>query len=279
MVRIVSLATTILSTLVVLPNIICVVNIGAVVVGATAVVTASDDPLHHTIDFLNQYKPSHDRNLSQDYIRRNAQLALSAYNSQGWPKPPWEIFLNDVAPYAALSERRTDWRDVFFTTLQREIAGKTTIGDAISVVNNATWRVFTEKPIVFIAAPANEINNYDPFETISGKNTNGTAGSSCTGLAVFLTYAMRSVGIPARVAGTPHWNKGAKVCPNGDADAECGDHNWIEVYNNDQWIFLSPPSATKPNTGWFYPYPTEVQVPLSIHFCFFVHVSICFLYF
>ena len=31
--------------------------------------------------------------------------------------------------------------------------------------------------------------------------------SSCTGLAVFVALGMRSVGIPARVAGVPHWNK------------------------------------------------------------------------
>ena len=39
-----------------------------------------------------------------------------------------------------------------------------------------------------------------PFELLRGRN------GSCTSMAVFLTAALRSVGVPARIAGTPQWN-------------------------------------------------------------------------
>jgi hypothetical protein len=126
-----------------------------------------------------------------------------------------------------------------------------------------------------------------------------------TGVAMFLAFSLRSVGIPARVAGTPHWDKGPKVCPHGDADAPCGNHNWVEVWVlgddhdvNDAethsssstksssaggWHFLSPlddgssSSSSSDSSGssnirkkmagldegWFVPYPSSVQTPLS----------------
>eukprot|EP00494_Astrolonche_serrata_P009302 UN09353 len=84
------------------------------------------------------------------------------------------------------------------------------------------WQI-TDPPIVFIPAPPNEVNNYSPFEVMTGLHTGGVPGGSCTSLAIFLVNSLRSVGIPARVTTVPHWNKGNKVCPNGDADAPCGD--------------------------------------------------------
>jgi len=48
-------------------------------------------------------------------------------------------------------------------------------------------------------------------------------GASCTGLSILFVQALRSAGIPARVAGTGAWN----------GNETEGNHNWVEVYTND----------------------------------------------
>jgi len=131
------------------------------------------------------------------------------------------------------------------------------------------------------------VNNFDPDQVRFGKYTDGVPGSSCTGLAIFLVCALRSVGFPARAAGAPHWNKGPQVCPHGDASPPCGNHNWAEVWIEGGWHFISPAnegcgSGERPRSisggegekaaenlpafldhGWFYPQPAGVQTPQS----------------
>merc|ERR1712232_1348444 len=89
-----------------------------------------------------------------------------------------------------------------------------------------------------------------------------THNASCTGLAIFLVDALRCAGIPARVAGVPHWNKGPKICPHGDEDADCGNHNWVEVWVDGQWHFLDQHGEKNVlDQGWFYPNDVRFQVP------------------
>ena len=78
---------------------------------------------------------------------------------------------------------------------------------------------------------------------------------------MFLTAACRAVGIPARVAGVPHWDKGSETCPDGDADAACGNHNWVEVWVDGEWAFVDQDGNKELNTGWFYPGDTGFQQP------------------
>jgi len=73
-----------------------------------------------------------------------------------------------------------------------------------------------------------------PFETME------TGVATCTGLSILLVDACRSVGIPARVAGTPLWNN------------ESGNHTWVEVWDGD-WIFTGAAEQDPAgfNRGWF----------------------------
>ena len=68
------------------------------------------------------------------------------------------------------------------------------------MINTHVWNIVTPR-IKFIAAPSDEVNNYSPFEVMNGTFTGGVPGGSCTSLAVFVTAALRSVGLPARVTG------------------------------------------------------------------------------
>jgi hypothetical protein len=66
-------------------------------------------------------------------------------------------------------------------------------------------------------------------------------GASCTGLSILFVQALRSVGVPARIAGTGAWNGNESI----------GNHNWVEVYTNDcgnsssdkcdAWSFVEAP--------------------------------------
>ena len=68
--------------------------------------------------------------------------------------------------------------------------------------------------------------------------------ASCTGMSIYMSSALRTIGIPARVVGTPAWH-------NHKAD---GNHNWIEIYMpglnskdvHDPWLFFGP----KEGSGW-----------------------------
>jgi len=49
--------------------------------------------------------------------------------------------------------------------------------------------------------------------------------ATCTGLSILLVDAFRSIGIPARIAGTPMWTNMR------------GNHNWVEVWIDGKWYF------------------------------------------
>lgn len=54
-----------------------------------------------SISFLDMHRPSRDANLSQVFLQRNVDLALEARAAEPWAKEvPWDLFLNDVLPYA-----------------------------------------------------------------------------------------------------------------------------------------------------------------------------------
>jgi hypothetical protein len=81
-------------------------------------------------------------------------------------------------------------------------------------VGESDWWIYSSTRVI-----ENSSLNYSPLVH---------SNSSCTGLSVFLVAAYRSVGIPARVAGVPHWLKGPSICPDGDESPDCGNHNWGE---------------------------------------------------
>ena len=73
-----------------------------------------------------------------------------------------------------------------------------------------------------------------PYETIEAKM------ASCTGLSILLIDACRSVGVPARFAGTPLWTN------------KSGNHSWVEVWDG-QWHFTGggEPVGDTLDKAWF----------------------------
>ena len=176
------------------------------------------------IKFLNMHRPARDLGLSQDYLGRNVRLAMTARVETIYGcDVPFDLFLNNVLPYAVMTEPRESWRQDFYTKLAPLVKNASSTKEAVLAVAAGVWDAWGPPTIKFVAAPPDAVNAYSPLQVLAGHN------ASCTGLAVFFADACRSVGLPARVAGTPHWNKGKKECPLGDADPNCGNHDWNEV--------------------------------------------------
>lgn len=176
-----------------------------------------------------------------------------------WAKTvPKNTFLDAVAPYANVNEARVNWRALLSGSpgaIIDTLAGSTSIVEAQASINGYTdanasvWTVLTEAPIVFRSEQTPLI--YDPMSTVV------FGYASCTGISILFVDALRSVGIPARLAGTPAWN-GAIVN---------GNHNWVEIWRPSSagggaWS----PIEGKPAGGG-----ESIDDPCSLWFCNAAH--------
>jgi hypothetical protein len=216
---------------------------------------ASDSEEAQCLEYLIANMPQTDlESLTGEYILQNVRLALAARHDNHWAEAvPWDIFLDYVLPYASLTEPRDPWRPLFYTLFAGAAKTFQNLTEAALTMNAKSYSI-VDPPIKFAPAPLNVVgvNHYSPFEVMAAHN------ASCTGLSVFLVDACRSIGVPARVAGTPHWN--LPSCAS-DADPNCGNHNWVEVYVDEGWAFVDQDTTSPLNTGWFYPGNTQYSVP------------------
>lgn len=177
-----------------------------------------------------------------------AELALEARKNHSWAADvPWDIFKNWVLPYASVNEARSDWRRLFGATLGPLVAKATSRTEALQEANKGLWSALRpQAPIVFKHQQTPLI--YDPMSTIA------YGFASCTGISIVLIDALRSVGVPARLVGTPAWN----------GELKNGNHNWVEVWlepgavkaDDDGWVFLEGAPAgggslSDPCSKWF----------------------------
>jgi hypothetical protein len=157
-----------------------------------------------------------------------------------------DVFNEYVASYANVNEGRTNIRPLLAEAVGAMIDAAqerpTDIEGIVTLINSNMWKEETNnlgKTVVFKGSQTPLI--YDPMSTL----VYGFA--SCTGVSILFVDALRSVGVPARVAGTPAWND---VYENGN-------HNWIEVYNGGEWQFLEAAPAgggetlANPCDKWF----------------------------
>ncbi len=162
--------------------------------------------------FLLQNAPDSDlQTLSAAFLRAQVQLAFEARMAAPWKAQlPEAVFFNDVVPYASLSERRDDVRGQLRTLSLPLIAGIASPGQAALTLNRKLFPLVKVKYSTERAKP-----DQSPIESMQS----GIA--SCSGLSILLVDACRSVGIPARVVGTPMWANGR------------GNHTWVEVWDGD----------------------------------------------
>mmetsp|Transcript_93891 Transcript_93891/g.169584 ORF Transcript_93891/g.169584 Transcript_93891/m.169584 type:complete len:353 (+) Transcript_93891:22-1080(+) len=188
---------------------------------------------------------------SEEYLRNNAAYALKARAEVPVAAAvPLELFLHGVLPYRNVDEPVDEWRPGFFQVLAPIAAEAKTLREAVEAV---VPRIFTElrasrkvtnepnaTPVVFKA-------NCTPAIMAPISETLHQGYASCTGMSILVVNGLRSVGIPARVVGTPLWN-----VESG------GNHNWVEVWTgegDDGWQFFdaAPTEKLTLNEAWFVP--------------------------
>lgn len=195
-----------------------------------------DEPFLETMGFSRDDKDdsSLPDGLNNGLIGPTIQYALKAKimfeYTDALPKPIWQEYV--LNPFH-LNEARSNWRPLLWDKLSDELIDskqqRHNISSVVHWVNQHAWRILAPHPnttIVFEAGSTPLI-----FDTMSvlvfGK-------ASCTGLAIVLANALRALGVPARIAGTPAWY----------GNATKGNHNWVEVWNQGQWYFMEPTVPT-----------------------------------
>lgn len=149
---------------------------------------------------------------------------------------PEQIYLEYVVPYANVNEVRNNIRPLLhdacvaiFQDVAQQDLDKMTISDVALLINSKLWsgNPVIGKTIVFKSSQTPLI--YDPMSTLA------FGYASCTGVSIFYVDALRSIGIPARIAGTPAWN----------SDYTNGNHNWLEVWTGETegWQFIEAAPA------------------------------------
>jgi poly(3-hydroxybutyrate) depolymerase len=168
--------------------------------------------------------------LTADFLLENTALAYRARKELPWGKDvPEAIFLNDVLPYANVDEKRDPWRKEFFELCLPIVKDCKTPSEAAQKLNR---ELFPKLKLGY--STQRRAANQSPKESIEqGK-------ASCTGLSIVLVDACRSVGVPARVVGTPLWAN------------KRGNHTWVEIWDGD-WHFTGACEADPKglDRGWF----------------------------
>lgn len=171
------------------------------------------------------------RELSAGFLLENLRLALEAREAFPWARAvPEEVFFNDVLPYASLDETREAWRQDF-----REMAGKLvadchTGTEAAQALNKGFFDLVDVHYNTGRKRP-----NQSPSESMKLNM------ATCTGLSIILVDACRSVGLPARIVGTPLWTN------------KRGNHTWVEIWADGAWHYTGA-DEYNPNgldRGWF----------------------------
>ncbi|MEI7909541.1 MAG: transglutaminase domain-containing protein [Verrucomicrobiota bacterium] len=189
------------------------------------------DPGAKAAAFLVAGMPAGDlRSLSREFLVENLRLALQARAAYPWAKQvPDALFLDCVLPYAQLDEPRDPWRAKFHEQCREIVKDCKTSTEAVQAINRT---LFPQIKVKY--STGRKRANQSPQESIE----QGLA--SCTGLSIILADACRSVGIPARLAGTAMWTN------------KTGNHTWVEIWDGD-WHFVgsAEPSAEGLDHGWF----------------------------
>jgi hypothetical protein len=202
-----------------------------------------------TADAVLQYLRDHGVHGDEKDLEEAATLASQARDRQYAKSVPDDIFMQYVAPPQMLDEPLTrgtrEKLRSYVEPILEKAQPKTVSGAAEAVMNE-----------LGPSLKLRFLSNMTP-QILSSEQVLENKGGSCTGLSVFFVDALRSAGIPARVAGTPYWQ----------GNHSAGNHNWVEVYTGsdcahapcEEWSFLEAPwdgnltagALQRPCKNWF----------------------------
>lgn len=183
--------------------------------------------------YLKAHQPATDASsMSDDVLQTGVRLAMQARQATPWAQAvPWDIFVENVLPYAVLHEARDNWRPLFYEMFMPLVANASSTTEAALRLNAHMWDMIGVK---YEERLSPHITS--PLEAIAYKR------ASCTGLSVLLVDACRAVGVPARMAAVGAW-----------APPAVGNHNWVEIWVDDHWEFTGAFDGDRHmlNKTWF----------------------------
>ena len=182
-------------------------------------------------EYLLTFMPLKDlKTLPIEVLIEAAKLSVSARKATSWgSKLPQDIFLDNVTPYASVTEPRQSKRTEFNQRYLGVIKDTKSPGEAAQKINQILFRDYKVT-----------YNTRRLRTDQSSPETIAQGMATCTGLSIMLVDALRAVGVPARVAGIPSW------------PGRGGNHTWVEVWDNG-WHFVgaAEPDANGLNHAWF----------------------------
>lgn len=179
---------------------------------------------------LLAYMPKKDlQQLTKDFILENIQLAYQVKDQAPWTVDiPIKMFLNNILPYANVTEKRDNWRRDFYNKFYNIAIAEGSVQNAVKKLNQFVFDTYN----VRYHPTLREKPDQSPYESIK------IGYASCTGLSILLVDVLRAVGIPARLAGIPSW-------PNTG-----GNHTWVEVWDNG-WHYIGAAEPGEYDQTWF----------------------------
>lgn len=195
--------------------------------------------------YLIENMPTRDlKTLSAEFLLENSRLAWQALKERPWAKEiPKDVIHDALLPYASVSETRDRWRARFHEQFSPLIKDCKTPTEAAAILNQQVF------PLVNVKYSTQRRRaDQSPLESIE------TGLASCTGLSILLIDACRSVGIPARLVGTPLWSDNS------------GNHTWVEIWDKG-WHFTGAcePTGNKLNEGWFIDRASKARTDHKLH--------------
>mmetsp|Transcript_59289 Transcript_59289/g.152632 ORF Transcript_59289/g.152632 Transcript_59289/m.152632 type:complete len:333 (+) Transcript_59289:154-1152(+) len=193
---------------------------------------------------------------SEEFLQRNTQFAMRAREElPAAATVPMKLFLSDVLPYLQVDEPLDEWRPSFYQVLAPH-AQAATLQKVAEAVVPMVWSALRASPEVMANEPKSTPvvfrANCTPQVMAPISETLKAGYASCTGCSILVADALRSVGVPARVVGTPLWNV-----------AGGGNHNWVEVWTGEGehggWHFFDavPAETVEWDRAWFVPGNTQ----------------------
>ena len=125
------------------------------------------NPAAEALAFLQKHLPDQDREtgITTADLERTVNLALEAREATAFAKAvPWELFLNDVLPFRALTEPRDDWRPVLRKWNAPLVAAAANGSLAVEILNNRSW-VFAESTVCVVCLSL-FLSSPEPFSMV-----------------------------------------------------------------------------------------------------------------
>lgn len=170
------------------------------------------------------------QNISAELLKTHVGLAWEAWQTAPWRELIDEsLFLDAVLPYASLDETRELWIPQMREKCLPMVADYQTPGAAGIALNR---KIFDEFNVHYHATKRPKPNQA-PSESLE------VGYASCTGLAILLVNACRSVGVPARIVGVPRWT------------GMQGNHTWVEIWEDGVWHPVGASESTDLGQVWF----------------------------